>query len=238
MQRCRGCIPTLQISSHSWEGLLPEEQALAAMLEPTTDSLGHKAAELGRLFNRSSLLCKPLALSSKRHPNNLRQVLEGKGRTAFPSLDPPHFKHSSEAETITPTNSHLQSVPGGNAVLQCIFHSILAHFQLLNLPLAPAHLPVDTEESGGKLLSKYSTLSPTRDMILKALPKLSMNDALKSFYLSVSADEGYLQLSAGQRDLSQQTTYEYTKACKQFPLERKFPDFKSSPSVKLQFSKA
>lgn len=40
-------------------------------------------------------------------------------------------------------------------------------------------------------------------MILKALEKFSMNDALKSSHLPVSEDEGYLQLSADQRDLIQ-----------------------------------
>lgn len=46
------------------------------MLEPNTDSLGHRPAELGRLFNTMSLLCKPLALSSKRHPNPDRYLKE------------------------------------------------------------------------------------------------------------------------------------------------------------------
>lgn len=79
---------------------------------------------------------------------------------------------------------------------------------------------------------------PWGTMTLKVLQKFSMNDALTSIHLSVSEDEGYLQLSAGQRDLIQQTTSEHTKACEQFPRERKLLDFKTSPSVKLQFSKA
>lgn len=72
-------------------------------------------------------------------------------------------------------------------------------------------------------------------MILKALPKLSVNHVLKAIYLLVSEDEGYLQLSAGQRDLIQQRTYGHPEACKQFPLERTLIGFKTS-TVKLQFS--
>lgn len=64
------------------------------MLEPNADTPGHKPAVLERPINRRSLLCKPLALNSKRHPNKLRQVLEGEVRTGFPSLDLSLLKHS------------------------------------------------------------------------------------------------------------------------------------------------
>lgn len=49
IQRCMGCIPTLQnITSHSCEGLLPEEQALlSVMLEPNADTPGHTQTPLG-----------------------------------------------------------------------------------------------------------------------------------------------------------------------------------------------